>query len=103
MQSSKFTHHVLFFLKDPESTADRDALMAGMKKLAAISAIRQFQIGLPVPSERSVVDSSWSVSMLTFFDGAADEETYQNHPVHLEFIENCKHLWERVVVFDALG
>ena len=103
MQNPAFTHHVFFYLKNPGNTTDRDALMAGLKKMAAISLIREYQIGLPAPSERSVVDNSWSVSWLNVFDSAEDEAAYQVHPLHDEFVEKCKHLWEKVVVFNAFG
>ncbi len=103
MQKPTFSHHVFFWLNNPDSTSDRDALLAGVKKLAAISQIRSLQIGLPAPSERAVVDSSWSVSLLLFFDDAAGEAAYQAHPVHLEFIEKCRHLWQRVLIYDAFS
>lgn len=103
MQNQQLTHHVFFWLNNPNSESDRAALIDGMKKLPAISLIRQYQIGLPVASERAVVDSSWSVSLLLVFENSADEAVYQGHPIHLEFIEKCKHLWQKVVVFDAIG
>jgi len=37
-----------------------------------------------------------------FFNDLAGQATYQDHPVHLEFIKNYGHLWEKVVVYDAM-
>jgi hypothetical protein len=36
-----------------------------------------------------------------FFDNLEDQEAYQNDPIHKEFIEDCSHLWEKVVVYDV--
>ena len=63
--------------------------------------MKSLHIGVPAITEpRDVVDSSWAVSELMSFDSAADEATYQVHPVHQAFIAACEHLWEKVVVYD---
>jgi hypothetical protein len=28
-------------------------------------------------------------------------DDYQADSIHLEFIDNCKEMWERVVIYDA--
>jgi hypothetical protein len=28
------------------------------------------------------------------------QDEYQDHPLHLEFVEKSKHLWTKVVVYD---
>lgn len=94
-------HHVFFWLKQPDSVADRDALIAGLKKLASIPLIVKLEIGLPASTEkREVVDNSWQVSELMYFASAADQAAYQEHPLHKAFVEQCSHLWEKVVVYD---
>lgn len=97
----KLVHHVFFWLKNAGSTADRDQLVAGLKTLRDIPVIRVLQIGLPAPTEqRDVVDSSYDVSELMYFDNAADQKVYQDHPIHQAFVASCSHLWEKVVVYD---
>jgi hypothetical protein len=49
-----------------------------------------------------VVDSSYSASELMFFDDVAGQNVYQDHPIHKKFVENCSHLWEKVIVYDAM-
>ena len=96
-------HHVFFWLKNPASVGDRDKLVAGVKTLAKINVIGELRVGVVAPTEkRDVVDSSWAVSELMFFKDIASQAAYQNHPIHLEFIKNCSHLWEKVVVYDAM-
>ena len=94
-----FVHHVFFWLKPG---ANKEALRAGLQELVQIDLIRQSHIGEAVPSPRDVVDDSFDFSLLCFFDSAADQDIYQDHPDHHVFINNCSHLWERVVVYDAI-
>lgn len=96
-------HHVFFWLKNPDSKEDRDKLVAGVKTLKKIETVRDLRVGVVASTEkRDVVDNSWGVSELIFFSDLAGQATYQNHPVHLEFIKNCGHLWEKVIVYDAV-
>lgn len=98
----KFVHHVLFWLKNPDSAADKAALIAGLEQLGAISEIKLLHIGTPAATNRPVIDTSYSVSLLTVFDNEADQDIYQEHPVHLKFIADCAHLWERVLIYDSI-
>jgi hypothetical protein len=96
-------HHVFFWLKNPTSIEDRNKLVAGVKTLSKIETIRELRVGVVASTEkRDVVDNSWAVSELMFFSDLAGQATYQTHPIHLEFIKNCSHLWEKVVVYDAV-
>lgn len=95
-------HHVFFWLKDPASAGDRDRLVAGLKTLSDIPSIKELYIGVPAGTEqRGVVDASWQVSELMFFENLDAQAGYQEHPLHLAFIKDCSHLWEKVVVYDT--
>lgn len=96
-------HHVFFWLKNPDSKEDRDKLIAGVKTLTKIETVRDLRVGVVARTgKRDVVDTSWAVSELIFFSDLAGEEAYQTHPIHLEFIKNCSHLWSKVVVYDVV-
>ncbi len=95
-------HHVFFWLKNPDSVADRDKLVEGVKTLKGIPTIKQLNVGVLASTEkRDVVDTSWAVSELMFFEDEAGQKVYQDHPLHMEFIKNYSHLWDKVVVYDA--
>jgi hypothetical protein len=95
-------HHVLFWLKTGGSPEDRERLVAGLETLRAIPVIRSFAIGVPAETEdRDVVDSSFDVSELMLFDSLEGQRQYQDHPLHLAFVEKCGHLWDKVVVYDV--
>lgn len=101
-EKKQLVHHVFFWLKNPDSVADRDKLVEGVKSLAKIETIRKLHVGVLASTEkREVVDTSWSVSELMFFDDEAGQKVYQDHPIHQEFIKNYSHLWSKVVVYDA--
>lgn len=96
-----FIHHVYFWLKNPSSEADRSKLIEGLTALSKVPTIRFHHIGLPASTNRSVIERSYSVSWMLFFDNLAEEEIYQTHPIHLKFIADYSHLWEKVTVFDS--
>ena len=97
-------HHVFFWLKNPTSTEDRDKLVAGLKTLAGIPLIKELYVGVLANTEkRDVVDASWQVSELMFFEDLSAQANYQQHPLHLAFVKNCSPLWEKVVVYDAMN
>jgi len=100
---SAFIHHVYFWLNNPNSEADKQALIEGLKKLSKVSTIKSFYIGTPAGTRRDVIDSSYSISWLLFFDNAADQDSYQTDPIHLDFVKTCKHLWKKVTVYDTVN
>jgi hypothetical protein len=96
-------HHVFFWLNNPNSEADKKQLIAGLKTLKGIPTIKQIHVGTLASTEkRDVVDTSWDVSELMFFDDEAGQKVYQDHPIHLEFVKNNAHLWKKVIVYDAI-
>jgi hypothetical protein len=101
--SNIFIHHVYFWLNRPESREDFDELVAGLKKLSAVETIRTFYIGKPANTNRDVIDRSYSVSWLLLFNNKADQDSYQTDPIHLRFVDECKHLWKKVVVYDTVN
>lgn len=100
----KLLHHVFFWLKNPDSEADRAKLIAGVKSLAAIETVRSIHVGVPASTEkRDVVDNSYHVSELLGFDDVAGQDVYQVHPLHKKFVDEHQHLWSKVVVYDAVA
>jgi hypothetical protein len=100
----KLVHHVFFWLKNPASKEDLGSLLAGLRTLTTIETVRGAHFGVPASTEkRDVVDNSYSASEMLFFDDLAGQKTYQDHPVHKKFVADCSHLWERVVVYDAVS
>jgi hypothetical protein len=94
-----FVHHVFFWLRPG---ADRQQLIDGLKKMTGLELFRQWHIGVPADTHRDVVERTYGVSWMVMFASAEDEAAYQDHPEHHQFIADCKHLWEKVVVYDVV-
>ncbi len=93
-------HQVFFWLKD---AATASQLMKGLETLRAVPQVKQLRIGTPASTEkRDVVDNSFHVSELMYFEDAADQDAYQTHALHNAFVEQYSHLWDRVVVYDSV-
>ncbi len=97
-----FIHHVYFWLKHPESKEDLQKLVEGLEALAAVEEIKMYHIGLPAPTDREVIDNTYSISWLNIFETSEDHDAYQIHPKHLKFISDCSSLWGKVKVYDSL-
>ncbi len=101
-EKNVFIHHVFFWLAEPHNVEHRQLLINGLKKLSGISSIQRFHIGQPAHTKRDVIETSYSLSWCLFFANAADQDSYQMDPVHLRFVDECKHLWKRVQVYDSV-
>ena len=103
-QYPKLVHHVFFWLKNPQSKADLERLLTGLRTLAKIETVRGAHFGVPASTEkRDVVDNSFSASEILFFDDVAGQNVYQEHPIHKKFVAECEHLWEKVIVYDTIA
>jgi hypothetical protein len=98
-KNNQIAHQVYFWLKNPE---DRQKLIDGVNTLKKIKTVRQIHVGIVAGTEkRDVIDTSWGVSLLLFFDDIAGEAIYQTDPIHLDFVKNYSSLWNKVVIYDA--
>lgn len=100
--SSMFVHHVFFWLKNPQSSAERSKLLEGIKSLQSIETIKSFHVGKPAGTDRPVIENGYDFSLLLIFDNLEDQNTYQEHPVHLKFVEEYSPLWSKVIVYDSV-
>ena len=101
-QPGQIIHHVFFWLNNPDSESDKQQLMEGLNTLGSIDEVKVLLVGTPASTiEREVVDNSFDVSELMIFESVEAQDAYQVHPIHIEFVENYSHLWERVVVYDV--
>ncbi|MEO0453737.1 MAG: Dabb family protein [Verrucomicrobiota bacterium] len=94
------THVVFFWAKEP-LTETVPHILAAAKKLSQVPGVENFRFGTAVPSERAVVDGSYSVAISMDFSDQAVADAYQSHPIHTDFIENTvKPHVDRVLVYD---
>ena len=98
---TRFIHNVFFWLKNPDQPEEATALVTGIRTLGQVSTVQDFHIGKPAPTDRPVIDNTYSYHLMLTFDNLEDQSTYQSDPIHLKFVEDCQHLWERVQVYDS--
>ena len=101
-QKPMFVHHVYFWLHEPENPEVRKAFQKGLEELVTIETIKSKHLGIPAKTDRDVIDSSYSYSLLLMFDNKEDQDIYQTHPTHLKFIEENQQYWKKVVVYDSV-
>ncbi len=99
-----FLHSVYFWLKNPDNEDDRKAFEEHLGMFIDSSQyVKSKFIGTVAPSEREVVDSSYTYALILTFETKEDQDKYQAEPVHLKFVEDAQHLWSKVVVYDAFN
>jgi len=103
ISSPTLMHTVYFWTKEGLSEADEKSLVEGCKSLAKIESVSRLRMGKPAPSEaRDVVDHSYSYALNVEFVDNAAQEAYQIDPIHLQFIEDHKDKWTKVIVYDNM-
>ena len=98
-----FVHHVYFWLKKPVTREVRVKFEKALKELVTIETIVDHHLGVPALTNRDVIDTSYTYSLLVTFKNNEDQDTYQTHTTHLKFIADCHDLWEKVVVYDSIS
>jgi hypothetical protein len=93
--------HIVIFWTDPAKPNAADEVVASAKKyLALLPGIVSFHVDKMASSHRSIVDQTYQVGLNIRFETKKAQDEYQDHPLHLEFVEKCKSLWTKVVVYD---
>lgn len=100
---SSFTHVVYFWLKEPNNTQHREQFEGAVRKFMAESEYAKTRfVGVAPKATREVVDDSFTYSLILSFESAEAQQKYQVEVSHLEFVETCKDLWDKVIVYDSL-
>jgi hypothetical protein len=101
---ARFSHVVIFWTK-PEVPDAADQLMAGANEyLKRVPGVLHFHVGKMAASHRAVVDQTYAVGLNLVFPDKATQDAYQEHPLHVEFVEKVfKKVCSRVVVYDFAG
>ncbi len=96
-----FSHVVIFWTR-PEIADATEQLLAGAQKyLQPIPGVLGYHVGKMSPSDRPVVEQSYQVALNLQFASKADEQAYQVHPLHIEFVEKVfKPCCQKAVIYD---
>jgi hypothetical protein len=101
-KSEPLAHIVFFTLAEPNDD-NRAKLVEGCKKyLDKHDGVVYFGVGVNAPEyNREVNDRDYDVALHLVFETAKHQDTYQTHPRHVQFVEECQGLWSKVRVFDS--
>ena len=94
-------HHVLFWLKADTTEEQKSAFRKGLESLQNIETVKHFHVGTPAPIERAVVDTTYTFSLVLFFEGMEGHDVYQVHDLHKAFLDEFRGLFEKVIIYDA--
>ena len=96
------THTVIFWLKNDLCEDQKNIFINEVKTLGEISSVEDFHLGKPAATpKRPVVEDSYDFAITVVLKDMVAHDDYQTDPIHLKFIDNCKEMWERVVIYDA--
>lgn len=95
--------HMVFFTLAEDTSANRETLVAACQKyLSDHEGTVYFSAGsINEELDREVNDKDFDVALHLVFESRKAHDTYQTHPRHLQFIDENKHLWSAVRVFDS--
>lgn len=98
-----FVHTVYFWFNNPQSDTDKKTFEASLKKFLNESKYAQTKfIGRAPNATRDVVDGSFTYSLILTFASSNDQKKYQDEPAHQLFVNECKNLWKKVIVYDSI-
>ena len=97
-----FVHAVYFWLREDLTPVEREHFVSGLRSLRGIDGVVQGYIGVPAPTDRPVIDRSYSWSLVVVFANEADHDAYQIHPVHHRFRGECSSYWTSVRIYDSV-
>ncbi len=99
-----FSHVVIFWTRPGMPSAAEELVEGARKYLRPIPGALHFHVGRMAPSHRDVVDQSYQVGLNIVFADREAQDRYQEHPLHLEFVEKVfRRVCDRVKVYDFDG
>ncbi|HEY3755490.1 MAG TPA: Dabb family protein [Opitutaceae bacterium] len=95
-------HAVYFWLKPELTPAQTADFWRGLGTLKQIRSVETIHLGKAAATEkRPVIDHSYSAALVIGFKDVASHDAYQDDPIHLKFVADCKDYWTRVQIYDS--
>ena len=97
-----FVHTVFFWLVDDSRDTKERFTTELFTFIDNVDVIKTKHVGQPADTDREVIDSTWSYSLILSFKSKKEQDLYQDHPLHKTFINNASSLWTKVQVYDSV-
>ena len=99
--ATRVNHVVLCWLKEPGNVEHRQKILAASYAMKEIPGVLEVRGGMPVPSDRDIVDDSFDVAVTFSFASIEDMHAYLKHPIHQKAAkEILGPLTKRIVIYD---
>ncbi len=98
-----FVHAVYFWLRDDLTEAEHQRFVEGVTSLTTIGTVHSAYVGRPAPTDRPIIDRSYSCALIVVFADKAAHDAYQVDPIHDRFRDECGTFWTRVQIYDSIG
>ena len=95
-------HHVLFWLKADTTEEQKVAFRKSLEGLEKVETVKAFHVGEPSSISRAVVDTTYTFSLVIFFEDMAGHDVYQVHSLPKAFLEEFRSFFEKVVIYDSI-
>lgn len=95
-------HHLILVWQKQNTPAEQTAsFLQATGKLADISQVKSLKVRTAIESDRPVVDDSFDYAVLMTFASQEDMQHYQEHPQHVQFLnDHVKGKMEKIVIYD---
>jgi len=94
-------HIVIVWLQEPGNAAQRARVIRESQVLREIPGVTGLRAGDMLPSQRSIVDSSFDVALIVSLQDPAAMAGYLFHPIHVKLVEETlKPLVKKIQVYD---
>jgi hypothetical protein len=100
-KEGNFVHVVFFWLVDDSKKTQEKFLSELSLFIDNVDLIQTKHIGSPADTNREVIESTWSYSLILSFNSKKEHDLYQEHQLHKDFIKNASSLWKKVQVYDS--
>ena len=97
-----FIHSVYFWLADDLSEEKRAQFVEQARALTRIESVKHGWLGMPAPTDRPIIERSYSYALTVVFDDQEAHDAYQVDPVHDRFRDDCGSFWKRVQIYDSI-
>lgn len=97
-----FVHAVYFWLKDADSEEARNYFLTGLRNFIDQSPnILVQHIGEPADTNRDIIDSTYTYSLILTFEDKAAHDRYQEEEAHQVFRDHISDTLEKIVIYDS--
>ena len=101
----RYVHAVFFTFKEGTPPNEMDALVKdSIEQLSKIPSVRKIDSGpRDTQAVRGVNVTDFDIGLVVYFDDKAGYDLYEDHPIHVDYVQKHRENWSQVRVFDFIA